>query len=311
MVGSTPLNGADEGGLGAPEKAPAKVNPFIERQLDRLSQEIGAKLTADVLGMVGPILRGYDDAVRQALETYSAKRDDHSQSVAVVLDTQGGIIEVVERIAKTIRHHYDKVIIVVPNEAMSAGTVLAMAGDDIMMDYFSCLGPIDPQIEVKGALVPARSYLVQFERLKERSQKGELTTPELILLQKLDLAELHTFEEACELSKTLLREWLANYKFKDWETTETQRKPVTREMRAKRAEEIADSLMDNEKWHSHARPISMEVLRNDINLRIVDFGEDADLRQCIRDYFQFVTDYMGKIGISGVVHAQGICVKLY
>jgi len=43
------------------------------------------------------------------------------------------------------------------------------------------------------------------------------------LLQQLDLAELHSFEEARELSNSLLKEWLATYKFKDWTITETHR----------------------------------------------------------------------------------------
>ena len=93
-----------------------------------------------------------------------------------MLDTAGGIIEVVERMVNTIRHHYGDVTMIIPNLAMSAGTVFARSGDRIMMDYFSCLGPIDPQIERNGKLVPALSYLVQFERLKERARTGEITT---------------------------------------------------------------------------------------------------------------------------------------
>jgi hypothetical protein len=98
--------------------------------------------------------------------------------------------------ANTIRHHYTEVTMIIPGRVMSAGTVFAMSGDRIMMDYYSCLGPIDPQIERNGKLIPALFYLVQFERLKERSKNGEIPTAEMVLLQQLDLAELHSFEEA-------------------------------------------------------------------------------------------------------------------
>ena len=98
------------------------------------------------------------------------------------------------------------------------------------MDYFSCLGPIDPQIEKEEKLVPALSYLNRFARLNEKSQSGELTTAEYALLSKLDLGELYQFEQARELSIELLIDW---YKFKDWEKTETQGTAVSVKLKKK------------------------------------------------------------------------------
>jgi membrane-bound ClpP family serine protease len=252
-----------------------------------------------------------DDAVRIAIEARKAapnapKRD----KLAVVLETNGGIIEVVERMVLAIRHHYpSEVIMIVPNRAMSAGTVFALSGDRIMMDYFSCLGPIDPQVQRNGKFVPALSYLVQYERLIEKSKKGTLTTAEMVLLQQLDLAELHSFEEARELSNTLLKEWLAKYKFKDWKKTESHGTEVTGAMREERALEVAEKLMNHQLWHSHSRPISMEVLHRDIKLKIEDFGSKVELAREIKEYQQFLADYMRQIGIYCVVHANGTCLK--
>lgn len=287
---------------------PIRVNTVVERQLDGLAAAIEKKLNADVMAIVGPIYSGLDEFVRSAIEARKTVGPVR-QSLAIVLDTDGGIIEVVERMVNTIRHHYVEVTMVIPNRAMSAGTVFAMSGDRIMMDYFSSLGPIDPQIDRNGKLVPALSYLVQFERLKERARSGEITTAEMVLLQQLDLAELHSFEEARELSYALLKEWLAKYKFKDWHTTETTRTPVTAERRQQRALEVAQKLMDHQRWHSHGRPISMEVLRRDLNLRIDDFGADDELSRHIKDYYQFLSDYMSKLGTFCVVHTSGTCIK--
>jgi len=295
-----------------PDPDQIKVNAFVESNLDRLAGEIETKLKADVMAIIGPIYPGIDDAVRQAIESRKQRPGGLQKKLAIILDTEGGIIEVVERMVNTIRHHYEEVIMVVPNRAMSAGAVFALSGDVIMMDYFSCLGPIDPQIERGGKLVPALSYLVQFERLKERSKAGEITSAELVLLQQLDLAELHTFEEARELSICLLKEWLVRYKFKDWIRTETRNLEVTREMREQRAIEVAEGLMghnDRLEWYSHGRPISMDILRRDLNLRIEDFGDDPVLSREIKDYYQFLADYMGKIGVYGIVHTSGVCVK--
>lgn len=297
-----------------------RVNTFVENQLDRLAGEIESKLSAHIMAVVGPIYAGMDDAVRQGIESRRQRTDatippsetaTEARKLAIVLDTSGGIIEVVERMVNTIRHHYDFVTMIVPNQAMSAGTVFAMSGDRIMMDYFSCLGPIDPQVYRNGKFVPALSYLVQLERLVEKSKKGELTTAEMILLQQLDLAELHSFEEARELSNSLLKEWLAKYKFKDWVETEARKAAVTPELRQSRALEVAQLLMNHQRWHSHGRPISMEVLRRDVRLRIDDFGADPDLSRRIKEYHQFLADYMGKIGVFGVVHGHGFFQGLF
>ena len=288
-----------------------RVNTFVETQLDRLAAALEKRLDADVMAIIGPIYPGVDDGVRSATEACRqipplSKR----KNLAVVLETNGGIIEVVERMVTAIRHHYrGEVIMIVPNRAMSAGTVFAMSGDRIMMDYFSCLGPIDPQVQRNGKFVPALSYLVQYERLIEKSKNGTLTTAEMVMLQQLDLAELHSFEEARELSNTLLKEWLAKYKFKDWKVTETHKTPVTTQMRQDRALKVAETLMNHQQWHSHGRPISMEVLRRDINLKIEDFGEQPELSREIKDYQQFLADYMRQLGLVGVVHAHSVCLK--
>jgi hypothetical protein len=219
------------------------------------------------------------------------------------LDTGGGVVEVVERMVDSIRTHYpDDVKFIIPNRAMSAGTVFAMSGDDILMDYFSCLGPIDPQIEKEGGkLLPALSYLNQFERLNKKAAQGQLTSAEYALLSKLDLGELHQFEQARDLSKELLVRWLTKYKFKNWNKTQTQGKDVTPEMKEQRAKAIAAALSDNEKWHSHGRGINLKTLKEEIGLQIKDYGSEG-YGKTIREYFDLLTDYMNRQKLFAFVH---------
>jgi hypothetical protein len=79
-----------------------------------------------------------------------------------------------------------------------------MSGDHIYMDYFSVLGPIDPQVRRRdggGYYVPALGYLEKYNRLIEKSKKGSLTAAELtFLIEKFDPAELDQFEKARDLS---------------------------------------------------------------------------------------------------------------
>ena len=227
------------------------------------------------------------------------------KSVAVILDTPGGVVEVVERMVTELRSHYSEVLVIVPDRAMSAGTIFALSADRIMMDYFSCLGPIDPQIERDGKLVPALSYLTQFERLNQKAAQGGLTSAEYALLSKLDLGELYQFEQARELSVELLVKWLSQYKFKGWTRTETRGEKVTEEMKKERAQEIATLLNDPARWHSHARGIDMKTLRIEVGLLIEDLAEHPKLHQAVRFYFELLRDYMGRQGLYSFVHSRG------
>ena len=155
----------------------------------------------------------------------------------------------VEKLVEIVRFHYAEVFFVVPDEAMSAGTIFCMSGDKIYMDYTSSLGPIDPQIHNGKDWVPALGYLDQVERMIKRSASGELTDAELLIFQTQDLAMLSRYEQAKNLTITLLKKWLVEYKFKDWLTHQTAPallgQPVTHEQRVARAEEIATLLSDN------------------------------------------------------------------
>ena len=258
---------------------------------------------SDVLVFVGPIMHPLDDEIREAVEGIA---DKHGR-LSVVLETLGGYVDSARRIAETLRHHYSHVEFVVPCHAMSAGTILVMSGDAIFMDYYSVLGPIDPQTPRAGGdgLVPALGYLVQFERLLDKSKSGSLTDAELaFLLQRFDPGELYQYEQERELSIELLKEWLVQFKFKDWSVTESRKMPVTQEMRVARAEEIAKALNDTQRWHSHGRGITMPILRNKLNLKIIDFGENRELNEAIRAYHKLLKDYMVKRNAEIIVHTR-------
>ncbi len=213
-------------------------------------------------------------------------------------------IEVVHRIVATLRKHYKLVDFIVPNYAYSAGTVLAMSGDAIHMDYYSRLGPIDPQIESdRGRGISALGYLERYNDLLEKAKKGDITTAEVqLMIHGFDQGELYAWEQARELSITLLKEWLVLYKFKNWEKTRTHKKPVTEAVKKKRAEEIARNLNDTKKWHTHGHGIAMEVLDRDLDVQIDDFEKDPLRRNAIKVYHDLFSDYMMKTGTKAAIH---------
>ncbi len=230
-----------------------------------------------------------------------------SDRLIVVLTTEGGYIEVVKRIVEVLRRHYKLVDFVVPNYAFSAGTVLVMSGDSIYMDYYSQLGPIDPQVETRqGKNVPALGYLERYDALIRKASKGKLTTPEAqLLIDGFDQAELYKYEQARDLSVSLLEEWLVKYKFKDWKRTKTRKKVVSPKMRTDAASRVGKTLNDTKKWHSHGYGISREILERDLHLQIDDFGADPRTARAVSDYHDLLSDYMLKLQMTGIVHFTG------
>jgi hypothetical protein len=285
---------------------PRNANEFIEQQLDERIREIESEYRAHAISFVGPIVSGVDDIIRLAAERRRSELPPRRKLV-FLLTTTGGYIEVVQRIVATLRHHYQLIDFIIPNYAYSAGTVLAMSGDAIHMDYYSRLGPIDPQVETqKGRLVPALGYLEKYNELIKKAQLGQITMPEVqLLIQGFDQAELHQIEQARELSVALLIEWLVKYKFKNWKKTQTRKLRVNKQMKMKRAEEIARDLNETKKWHTHGHGISMDVLNKDVNLLIDNYGEEPALSSAIRGYNDLLSDYMAKLGIRGSIHFSG------
>ncbi|MBF0320269.1 MAG: ATP-dependent Clp protease proteolytic subunit [Nitrospirae bacterium] len=231
------------------------------------------------------IVKRFTDAIEQL------KKDEQTKDrIVILLNTQGGSVEVVEKLVEIIRFHYKEVYFVIPDVAFSAGTIFCMSGDKIYMDYSSALGPIDPQVfSIKeNRYVPALGYLDKVGELIEKSRVGDMTQVEFSYFQGLDLAFLKSCDQAKELAVTLLEKWLVDYKFKDWNVHKTnpdkKGMPVTEQEKIVRAKEIATSLSNNNAWHSHGRHIGIKTLQTKLKLEIDDYSNNEKYRLPIRDY---------------------------
>ena len=263
------------------------------------------QLDGEVLFLRAPMYSGVDSIVRQEIEKLSSV--EYKKQLVVVLETNGGSIEVVERISDVFRHHFKSVVFVVPNQAYSAGTVLVLSGDTIYMDYYSVLGPIDPQIKnLDGRWVPGLGYLEKYNSIIASSKKGDITPAEMeFLIRKFDPAELFALEQAKEHSADLIEKWLSKYKFKNWIEKESSGLKVTDEDRKQRAKDIAKLLGDPTEWNSHGRGISLRTLESDkLKLKIDNFGKNKELNSAIREYYDLLIDYCGKKGVEFAVHTK-------
>ncbi len=85
--------------------------------------------------------------------------------IDLVLHTPGGLVLASEQIACALKRHPGKVTVFVPHYALSGGTLIALAADEIVMDPNAVLGPVDPQLGgPQGNYYPAASILKALEQ---------------------------------------------------------------------------------------------------------------------------------------------------
>jgi len=116
------------------------------------------------------------------------------QPIDMILHTPGGLVLAAEQIAKALVERKGKVTVFVPHYAMSGGTLIALAADEIVMDANAVLGPVDPQI---GSM-PAAS-IVNLLRFKKPEQISDET---LILA---DMAQKARLQVASFVAQVLLK----------------------------------------------------------------------------------------------------------
>lgn len=280
-------------------------NPIDETARDLIAkklQELENYLNADVIVYCGEIFDSAEEQMKKVVEDLQSETEPKT-TCYIILTTPGGSLNPVNRMVTVFRHFYSEVNFIVPDFAYSAGTIFCMSGDNIYMNYYSALGPVDPQVQNKdGKLVAALGYLDKINDLLVKAQNNTISQAEFLILKDFDLAELRAYEQAKELAVDLIQKWLVKYKFKDW-LTHSNGEMVTLEEKKQRANEIANKLSNNNIWKSHGRAINLEELR-EMNLKIIDYGENKELGCKIDDYYSIMKDYVVKYNLRVFVHTR-------
>ncbi len=119
------------------------IAAFEKKRGSRVIVMIHRQETMSLLGF--PILRYID--IDDSEEVIRAiHMTDPSVPLDLVLHTPGGLVVAAYQIAHAVRMHPGKITVFVPHYAMSGGTLIALAADEIVMEEHAMLGPIDPQV---------------------------------------------------------------------------------------------------------------------------------------------------------------------
>jgi ClpP class serine protease len=119
------------------------IRVIEEKRNSRVIALIHRQESVSILGIP---LRRYIDIQDSEQILRAIKLTDPDVPIDLILHTPGGLVLASEQIANALSRHPAKVTVFVPHYAMSGGTLIALAANEIVMDENAVLGPVDPQI---------------------------------------------------------------------------------------------------------------------------------------------------------------------
>jgi hypothetical protein len=162
---------------------------------------------------------------------------DCTRGLTLIIHTPGGEIGAAETIVSYLRSKFESIEVVVPTFAMSAGTMISLAAERIVMGRQSQLGPIDPQIGVNGRYVSAGAIVAQYEQAvldvvgaADRDIKGNLEMAHIWapILATLGPALLVEARYTLDYGEKMVAGWLATGMFKMSDDRDTKSAAVAR-----------------------------------------------------------------------------------
>jgi ClpP class serine protease len=123
-----------------------RVRKISQLESERKSRVILLVHRQETMRLLGFPIARYIDINDSEDVLRAIQMTDPDVPLDLVLHTPGGLVLAALQIAKAIREHKAKVTVFVPHYAMSGGTLIALAADEIVMCKHSVLGPIDPQL---------------------------------------------------------------------------------------------------------------------------------------------------------------------
>ncbi len=214
---------------------------------------------------------------------------DRSKGLDLILHTPGGEINATEALVTYLRYAFGGDIrALVPHQAMSAGTMIALACKTVCMGMHSSLGPIDPQ--VGGAQpAPAHGIIEEFnkaeEAFKNNPQEAQVWIP---ILQKYTPTLLGKCERAVEMAEKIVGDWLVTGMFKDDENREAVR------------DAILGELGSHKRSLDHSRHYSFEKVR-ELGICVERLEDNQDLQDALLSVHHAFTVTLSSTGATSII----------
>lgn len=198
---------------------------IIRRRFELLS-ELGSKRASNIISMIHrqeqlalfgiPLYKFIN--IEDSEQVLRAIRQTPADSpIDFIVHTPGGIVLAASQIALALKDHPGKTTVIVPHYAMSGGTLIALAADEIIIDPHAVLGPVDPQIAdpTMGSLPAASVVKVAKDKGKESDDSTLIRADiaEKALRQMNDLVQKLTMDRMGQENAKRLADELTSGKF--------------------------------------------------------------------------------------------------
>jgi len=202
---------------------------------------------------------------------------DWGKPLTLILHTPGGVTNAIETIGEYLLSKFRRIDVIVPTMAMSAGTMLSLAADEIIMGRPSQLGPIDPQMPIGQRSVSARAIVDQFETARGEvladQRAAHLWAP---VLQALGPALLVEARNALDYSEKMVARWMEKRVF------------AGRQDAAQCAAKTASWFNASQQHKSHGQRIDRDEARTQ-NLNVTDLESDQQLQELVLTAYHLCT----------------------
>ncbi len=190
---------------------------------------------------------------------------DFSKGLDLILHTPGGEIGATESLVDYLRVKFKNIRVIVPQIAMSAGTMIACASNSILMGDHSSLGPIDPQING----LPAHGILAEFKQAVSDISQSPASIPVWQpIIAKYHPTLIGECQKAIDMSEEIVGRWLKENMFAKDKSA------------ARKCKKILAELGDHDMTKSHSRHISKSKAI-EIGLKVESLEADDHLQDAV------------------------------
>ncbi|MGD0019953.1 MAG: S49 family peptidase [Candidatus Limnocylindrales bacterium] len=215
----------------------------------------------------------------------SVHQMDCKLGLTLLLHTPGGVTNAAESVVAYLRSKFTHIEVIVPALAMSAGTMISLSAERIVMGRQSQLGPIDPQIPAGGRMVSAQAVVEQFEQARREiigdpvtGQKGNLDAAHLWapVLQSVGPSLLLEAQNALAYGESMVARWLTTCMF------------AADPPGAGAGKKAAKHFNDATTHKSHGRRIDRDEARSE-GLTVEDLEDSDELQEAVLTAYHLMT----------------------
>ncbi len=216
------------------------------------------------------------------------------QELDLILHTGGGSAEATDAIVSYLRQKFSLIRVIIPQAAMSAGTMLACCADVLVMGKHSFIGPIDPQFLLQTPVglqaVPAHAILEQFEKAqKDCAENPKNLNSWLPMLGQYGPALLVQCKNQIDFGQELVENWLSLYMFK--------KEPPNK------AKEIAEYLSNHKNFKTHGKHINIDKAIQ-LELKVERLEESQEFQEKLLSAFHATTHSLTNTNACKIITNQ-------